>query len=86
MGYHPRYADPDLWLRPAVNPDGFEYYEYILCYVHNVLFISHNQRKLTKRVHDDFKLKDNNIETPEVYLGATLDKMKLEISKYCLSM
>ena len=30
MGYHPNYADPDLWLRPAVKSDGFEYYEYIL--------------------------------------------------------
>ena len=26
MGYRSSYADPDLWLRPAVNPDGFEYY------------------------------------------------------------
>ena len=30
MGYFPSYADPDLWLRLAVNPDGFEYYEYII--------------------------------------------------------
>jgi hypothetical protein len=31
MGYKPSYADPDVWLRPAVKPDGFKYYEYILC-------------------------------------------------------
>ena len=43
MGYRPTYADPDVWLRPAVKPDGFEYYEYILCYVDDVLCISHNQ-------------------------------------------
>ena len=30
MGYRPSYADPNLWLRPAVNPDGFKYYRYIL--------------------------------------------------------
>jgi hypothetical protein len=27
MGYKPSYADPDIWLRPAVKPDGFKYYE-----------------------------------------------------------
>ena len=25
MGYRPRYSDPELWLRPAVKPDVFEY-------------------------------------------------------------
>ena len=24
MGYRPSYTDPELWLRPAVNPDRFE--------------------------------------------------------------
>jgi hypothetical protein len=43
MGYRPSYADPDVWLQLAVKPDGFEYYEYILCYVDNVLCISHTQ-------------------------------------------
>ena len=28
MGYWTSYAEPDLWLRPSVNPEGFEYYEY----------------------------------------------------------
>ena len=23
MGYRPSYIDPDLWLRPTLNPDGF---------------------------------------------------------------
>jgi hypothetical protein len=32
MGYKPRYANPDVWLRAAVEPDGFKYYEYtVLC-------------------------------------------------------
>ena len=30
MGYRMSYANPDLWLRPAVKLDGFKYYEYIL--------------------------------------------------------
>ena len=66
-----------------MNPDGFEYYEYILCYFDNVLCIYHNLRKLTKRIQEDFKLKDDKIEPPDVYIGSKLAKMKLESGKYC---
>ena len=61
MGYRPSYTDLELWLQPAVKPDGFEYYEYILCYVNNVLCISHNPRKLMKRIEEYFNLKDEKI-------------------------
>ena len=50
MGCRPTYADPDLWLQPSVKPDGFNYYEYIFCYVDDVLCISHNPRKLMKSI------------------------------------
>ena len=30
MGYRPSYSNPDLWLRPEVDPYGFKYYEYVL--------------------------------------------------------
>ena len=61
MVYQPSYSDPYLWLRPAVKPGGFEYCKYILCYIDDVLCISHNPRKLMKRIQVDFKLKDDNI-------------------------
>src|SRR6056300_974951 len=31
LGFFPTEADPDVWMRPAVKPNGQEYYEYILC-------------------------------------------------------
>ena len=37
MGYIPSYAYPDLSLRTAVKIDSFDYYEYILFYVDDVL-------------------------------------------------
>ena len=40
IGYTPSKADPDVWIRPAVKPDGSEYYEMVLCYVDDVLAIS----------------------------------------------
>ena len=30
MGYNLNYAGPEVWIRPEVNPNGFEYHEYIL--------------------------------------------------------
>ena len=75
MGYRPSYADPYLLLQPEVKPDYYEYYEYILCYVDDVLCISHNLRKLMKRIQEDFNIKDNKIEPTDVYLRATVPKM-----------
>ena len=40
MGFKSTNIDPDVWLRPAVKPDGEEYYEYILVYVDDILAIS----------------------------------------------
>ena len=61
MGYSPIHTNLDLWLRPEVKPYGFEYYKYILCYVENVLCISHKLRKSMKKIQEYFKLKDNKI-------------------------
>ena len=44
MGWRTSYINLDLWLRPSMKPDGFEYYEYILCYVDKMLCISHNMK------------------------------------------
>jgi hypothetical protein len=86
MDYKPSYADPDVWIRPAVKPGGFEYYEYILCYVDDVLCISHNPEKSMKRIQDDFKLKDDKMEPPDVYLGASISKMNIASGKTCWTM
>ena len=64
IGYTPSKADPDVWLWPEVKPDGFEYYEMILCYVDGVLSISHDAMKTMKGMQHKFKLKDDNIAEP----------------------
>ena len=58
----------------------------ILCYINDVLFISHNQQKSMKRIREDFKIKDDNIEPSDIYIGATLSKMNLYSGKYCWIM
>ena len=44
LGYLPTKGDPDVWIRPAVKPDGFEYYEMILVYVDDILCITAQPR------------------------------------------
>ena len=52
--------------------------EYILCYVDDLLAISHDVQAVLKSVQDTFKFKDDKIDKPDVYLGAHLDKMSVD--------
>jgi len=72
MHYLPSLADPDVWMRPAMKPDGFKYYEYILAYVDDLLCISHHPLDSLNGVRAKFTLKGDKIEPPDDYLGATL--------------
>ena len=78
MGYRPTRADPDVWLRPAVKADGFEYYELVLCYVDDVLSMSADPKATLRGLQSVFKLKDDKIAEPDIYLGAQLGKMNID--------
>ena len=77
-GFCPTRADPDVWRRPAKKADGEEYYEYILCYVDDLLAISEDATKVLQGIQAVFKFKDDKIVRPEVYLGAQLDTMTID--------
>ena len=57
LGYTPTKADPDVWIRPAVKPDGFKYYEMLLVYVDDVLSVSHDAEATMKGIQGTFRLK-----------------------------
>ena len=44
LSYLPSKADPDVWIRPAIKENGFEYYEMTLVYVDDIMCISHDPR------------------------------------------
>ena len=83
IGYVPTRADPDVWLRPGVKPDGSEYYEMVLVYVDDVLAFSIDPMKTMVGIQGKFKLKDDKIEEPETYLGAELSKMETANGTKC---
>ena len=86
LRYKPTKADPYVWLSPAVNPDGFEHYKLVICYVENVLCMSHDAMSTMKGIQISFKLKDDKIGEPETYLGAGLSKMTTANGTECWSM
>ena len=73
-------------MRPAVKPDGTKYYEYVLCYVDDVLSISNDPMATMKGIQNKFKLKDDKIEEPTSYLGAQLSKMTNVEGTECWAM
>jgi Reverse transcriptase (RNA-dependent DNA polymerase) len=78
LGYTSSRADPDVWMRPAVKPNGFEYYEYLLTYVDDCLILSHNPKQITQSIETEYKYRLKDVGEPTRYLGA-------EIGKYSFS-
>ena len=71
-------ADPNLWYWYAVKQNGFEYYEYKLCYVNDLLFIFHDQGIALRHIQAIFKLKGDKIEQPEINIRSQVRKMTVE--------
>ena len=86
IGYVPSKADPDVWMKEAIKPDGTEYYEYVLCYVDDVLAMSCNPMKTIDGIKSMFKLKDDKAEPPDIYLGASLEQVETQGGTKCWSM
>jgi len=79
LGYKPCLADPDVWIRPAKQPDGTDCYEYILLYVDDALAIGVDAEKMLKEeVGRFFELKQDSIGPPKIYLGARMREVVLE--------
>jgi hypothetical protein len=70
-------ADPDVWMRPRTRDDSFEFYEYVLIYVGDILCISDNPKTSLERIDKYFPMKPNSIGKPDIYLGAKLSGVRL---------
>ena len=78
LGFFSSEADPDVYLRAAVKPDGEEYYEYILCYVDDILCISAKAKEVMQQLQKKFKFKKDIIAPPENYLGARVKQKTID--------
>jgi hypothetical protein len=79
LGYTPCLADPDVWMRPARQPDGTACYEYILLYVDDALAIGVDAEKmLREEIGRYFELKEESIGPPTIYLGGRMRHVILD--------
>lgn len=86
LGYRPTEADPDVWLKPAVKSNGYEYYEMLLVYVDDVISISENPEEDIRGIQATFELKGGRGEVPEMYLGADIKEVSCGEGKKCWTM
>jgi len=75
LGFTSCLADPDVWFRAAKKADGFEYYEYVLVYVDDLLVLSHQPDIIMKSLEDFYWLKDG-YNKPDHYLGAQIKEWR----------
>ena len=71
-------SDPDVWYWPVVKPNGFDYYEYILCYVDDILCISHDPGIELRRIQSVFKFRGDKMEQPRINIGYQVGKIILD--------
>ena len=71
MNFKSSYADPDVWMRVAYKGDGTSLYEYVLCYVDDLLCISTDPAVILGCVEQTYQLKEKPCKH-ECFLGATI--------------
>ena len=70
-------ADPDVWMRKAVNEEGEPYWEYILLYTDDVLCVLHKPVNVLAEIGRHFKLKEKSIGEAKLYLRGTMSKQEV---------
>ena len=73
-------GDPDVWMRPAVKPDGSHYYEYVLVYVDDLLAIRLKAEDIMDGIKKVYPLKAGSLKEPDQYLGAEIKKWNIHNS------
>ena len=77
---------PRLYNKSTIKTNGFKYRECVLVYVDDVLCISDKPELTMAGIQRKFKLKDDKIEEPSMYLGASLSRMISADNKSCWAM
>jgi hypothetical protein len=77
LGFESTKADPDVWIRKAVRPDCFQYYEMLFVFVYDILALSNEARKVIGDITQFYRAKEGSIKPPDIYLGSNVDRIQL---------
>ena len=75
MGFKSSLADPDVWMKPEIDQNGFKHYSYVLVYVDNILILDKIPAKYMTMIQEKFPVKKESIEKQKIYLGANIGKV-----------
>ena len=73
-------------MKAETDPNGFQYYSYILVYVDDLLIIDKLPQRHMKMIQEDFTVKPDSIEVPKSYLGAEIGKVVYPDGSYAWTM
>jgi Reverse transcriptase (RNA-dependent DNA polymerase) len=73
LGFTSSRGDPDVWFRPAVKPNGEEYY----VYTDDILAIGFTPKDILMKLNKYLKLKPDSIHPPDDCLGTKINKTTL---------
>ena len=76
MGYKSCLADPDVYMKARSRADGTTFWEYILCYVDDILYLGLDPKSFMDKLQTVFKLK-NGYSSPKTFLGAEFQRFEL---------
>lgn len=79
-GFESCKADPDVWMKAEVKPTGEKYWAYVLCYVDDLLVISHNPKEVMEFLASKYTLKEGSVKEPDMYLGNEVKKWYIDDS------
>ena len=86
MNFESCKADPDVWFRPGTKDDGSEYYQYVLLYTDDILYIGEKPRDfMLNEIGEKFTLKAPSIGPPKQYLGNKMTQVTLDNGAVCWS-
>ncbi|KAI2503562.1 Reverse transcriptase (RNA-dependent DNA polymerase) [Fragilaria crotonensis] len=77
LGFASSKADPDLWMKAAVKPNGDKVYEYVISYVDDLIFQGIDPEGFMDALGQRFTLKPGSIKEPDTYLGVDIKKFRI---------
>lgn len=57
MNFQNTIADPNVWRRRAMKPNGFSYYKLLLVYIDDIMVISHDPKVTLLKIYKVYQLK-----------------------------
>ena len=65
-----------MYLKPSKKQDGSKYCSYLIGYVDDILSIDVNPKLMIDKIREYFKVKDDSVTFPKMYLGPNMRRWR----------